>query len=147
ILKCFMRKIAKHIIISFFLISYWYLPMAQIQEQPQPKWTQSIWDAEWIAYPKAGGKEYGVFLFRKAFEWNGTSRKFIINLSADNRYRLFVNGKQMLEGPARSDPNHWVFETVDIAPLLNAGRNLLAVQVWNMGEYKAHAQMSVRTAL
>jgi hypothetical protein len=66
-------------------------------------------------------------------------------VSADNRFLLHVNGKYAAEGPARGDLFHWRFETVDLARLLQPGRNLLAAVVWNFGELAPVAQMSNRT--
>ncbi len=119
----------------------------QVWPKADNKWNQQIWDAKWILHPSANARDYGVFLFRKSFELHTPAPEFIIHLSADNRYRLFVNGRRILEGPARSDPNHWFYESIDIGPLLKTGKNQLAVQVWNMGSYMPHAQMSVKTGL
>jgi hypothetical protein len=63
-------------------------------------------------------------------------------VSGDNRYELFVNGARVLSGPARGDLNHWRFETLDIAPHLTAGKNVLAGVVWNFAELAPMAQMT-----
>jgi hypothetical protein len=70
---------------------------------------------------------------------------FWVHVSADNRFILHVNGKYAAEGPARGDLFHWRFKTVDLAPLLQPGRNVLAAVVWNFGELAPVAQMSNRT--
>lgn len=133
----------------FLLLVVQDIADAQIQVWPdeQNRWRNQLWQASWITHPEVSGRDYGVFLFRKEFELDQSAEHFILHISADNRYRLFVNGHMALEGPARSDPHHWVYESVDIAPLLMPGSNVLAVMVWNMGEYLPHAQMSVRTGL
>lgn len=71
--------------------------------------------------------------------------KFIIHVSADNRYRLYVNGKPVCSGPARGDLYNWYFETIDIAPYLKEGDNVLAALVWNMGTLAPVAQVSNQT--
>lgn len=106
---------------------------------------QKRWSASWIAVPNESADGYGVYLFRKAVELNSKPSTFIIHVSADNRYKLFVNEKLVSLGPARGDLSHWNFETVDIAPYLKAGKNILAAQVWNEGEWKPEAQISFRT--
>lgn len=103
------------------------------------------WKAHWITYPKGSLKEYGVYHFRKNLTLNNRPEKFVINVSGDNRYILYVNGKEVCRGPARGDLGHWRFETIDIASKLNAGTNVLAAVVWNFGEFKPLAQMSNRT--
>lgn len=105
------------------------------------------WSAEWITCPETSVYEYGVYHFRKTITLDNVPQTFVVNISADNRYRFFVNGEPVCWGPARGDINHWYFETVDIAPLLQPGRNLLAVQVWNFGEWTPGAQMTLKTGL
>jgi hypothetical protein len=90
--------------------------------------------------------DYGVFHFRKSFELKEQPKEFIIHISADNRYRLFVNGKATCFGPARSDLEHWSFESIDIALLLKPGKNVLAAVVWNFGDLKPWAQFSIKAA-
>ena len=69
----------------------------------------------------------------------------MINVSADNRYKLFVNEKQVSLGPARGDLDHWNFAILNIAPFLHAGENIIAAQVWNEGEWRPEGQISFRT--
>ncbi|HUU29294.1 MAG TPA: alpha-L-rhamnosidase C-terminal domain-containing protein [archaeon] len=104
------------------------------------------WEAAWICLPDRDRTSYGVFLFRKTFELKEKPSRFIIHVSADNRYKLYVNGVEVCDGPARGDLWHWRFETVDIAGHLNPGKNLLAAVVWNFGEYLPWAQMTYSTA-
>ena len=67
-------------------------------------------------------------------------------MSADNRYRLFVNGVPVCFGPARGDLANWHYESIDISGFLKPGKNLLAAVVWNFGEEKPWAQISLKTA-
>ena len=97
-------------------------------------------------FPGAGGNEFGVFHFRRVFELNATPSSFVVHVSADNRYRLYVNGQQVSSGPQRSDVMHWRYETVDLAPQLRAGRNVIAALVWNWGADRPVAQFSRQTA-
>ena len=107
---------------------------------------QGSWSASWISCPGVSQRAYGVYHFRRRFDLGEVPRRFIVHVSADNRYRLFVNGKAVCFGPARSDLAHWNFETVDIAPFLVRGENVVAALVWNMGEYAAVGQISNQTA-
>ncbi len=87
-----------------------------------------------------------VFHARRVVELTARPAHFIVHVSADNRYRLFVNGESVASGPQRSDVDHWRYETVDLAPQLKAGRNVVAAVVWNWGASRPVAQHSVRTA-
>jgi len=104
------------------------------------------WPANWITCPGISQRAYGVYHFRKTFDLKKAPDKFIVHLSADNRYRLFVNGQAVCSGPARGDLAHWNFETIDIAPFLHNGDNVVAALVWNMGEFAAVGQISNQTA-
>ncbi len=103
------------------------------------------WKASWIAVPGESSGGYGVYLFRKSFILNNKPDSFFIQVSADNRYKLYVNEKQVSLGPARGDLEHWNFETLDIAPFLHTGLNILAAEVWNEGRWRAEGQISLRT--
>lgn len=102
--------------------------------------------AEWISCPDISVKAYGVYHFRKTFALKTVPQKFIVYVSADQRYRLFINGKPVAFGPARGDLRNWNYETADLAPFLQAGNNVLAAQVWNMGSGAPAAQISAQTA-
>jgi alpha-L-rhamnosidase len=103
------------------------------------------WHAWWLMSPKDEGNVYGVYHFRKVFNLNSKPASFIIRVSADNRYKLYVNGTLVSLGPARGDIYHWNYETVDIAPYLNTGKNIIASTVWNEAEYRPEAQITLRT--
>ena len=111
-----------------------------------PSLLNGKWDAQWITYPGVSLREYGVFHFRNTFNLEGPSDEFIIHVSGDNRYRLFVNGSEVCKGPARGDLANWRFETIDIAAYLKRGENVRAAVVWNFGEFKPLAQVSNKTA-
>lgn len=110
-----------------------------------PNILQKRWKATWIAFPGESGKDYGVYHFRKVVELASKPSSFVVHVSADNRYKLFVNNVLMSLGPARGDIYNWNFETIDIAPHLVAGMNTIAALVWNEGEYRPEAQISHRT--
>jgi alpha-L-rhamnosidase len=115
------------------------------------------WKAQWITGPGPALNlwsgvfpnelnEYGVFKFRKTFALEARPSSFVIHVSADNRYKLYVNGALVSLGPARGDAFHWNYETVDIAVYLKDGDNVLAAVVWNDGPDKPEAQISLMTA-
>ena len=122
------------------------LPPRGEAQRPEPRVFANAPAASWISHPTAPGQEYGVFHFRRTFELAARPEHFVVHVSADNRYRLFVNGEQVSSGPQRSDLMHWRYETVDLAPHLRAGRNVLAALVWNWGQHRPVAQFSRRTA-
>jgi alpha-L-rhamnosidase len=108
---------------------------------------QHRWNAQWIGFPGGPSREFGVFHFRKTLVLDSVPKQFVIQVSGDHRFELFVNGSRVLAGPARGDLDHWRFDTADIAPHLLPGRNILAAVVWNFGELAPMAQMSNETGL
>ena len=103
------------------------------------------WKAQWITHPTAPTLEYGVFLFRKSFNLENLPSEFVVHVSADNRYRLFVNGQYICYGPALGDINHYRYESINIAKYLKKGANSIAAEVVNFGEYRRAAQQTFQT--
>jgi len=104
------------------------------------------WKAQWITHPTESTQDYGVFLFRKTFDLNRVPSKLLIYISADNRYRLFVNGKYVCYGPSLGDIAHYRYETIDISKFLIEGKNCISAEVINFGEYRRAAQQTFQTA-
>ncbi len=132
----------KSIFFVFLLLHFFSKITAQ---QPNENIINYRWKAEWIAPQNVNLKDFGVYHFRKNFDLAQKPNQFIINVSGDNRYRIFVNGNFIGAGPARSDLMHWNFETFDISPYLQQGKNTIAAVVWNFGIYMPVAQISNKT--
>jgi hypothetical protein len=118
---------------------------ALAQAPVNPRLLAARWPAQWIAAPGTPPFDYGVYHFRKSLDLPEAPGHFVVHVSADNRYRLFVNGQSVAAGPPQSDLRNWRFNTVDLGPYLKAGRNVLAAVVWNGGENRPMAQISHRT--
>ncbi|HVT97238.1 MAG TPA: hypothetical protein VHE33_06995 [Acidobacteriaceae bacterium] len=118
---------------------------AQAAGPLDPHLVASKWPASWISSPSASPRAPGVFYFRRELTLTGVPAHYWVHVTADNRFILHVNGKYAGEGPARGDLFHWRFETIDLAPLLHSGSNILAAVVWNFGEAAPVAQMTNRT--
>ncbi len=104
------------------------------------------WEAQWITHPTASVLDYGVFLFRNEFRLDTPPESLMVHLSADNRYKLWVNGQMVTTGPAKGSFNYWRYESIDLGPWLVEGDNVLAVQVFNLGEERPAAMFSRQTA-
>lgn len=112
-----------------------------IHGEPDP----SIWMSKWCDDGQPDQNDYKVLQFRRTFDLKKVPEKFNISVSADNRYRLFVNGKSVAAGPARGDVRHWYYDDLDLAPYLKEGKNVIAALVWDAGAYKPCSQMTLRT--
>lgn len=86
-----------------------------------------VWKAHWIWVDESKG--YDVILARKTFELEQEEKKARLYISASSIYRLYVNGKYVARGPARSAPHHQYVDAWEIAEFLQKGKNTLAVRV------------------
>lgn len=77
-----------------------------------------------------GGQGNELVYFRRSFQLGSTAgMQLSLDVSADSRYRLYMNGHSICTGPARGDLRTHYYETVDLAPYLQAGTNTLAIKV------------------
>ena len=104
------------------------------------------WKAMWITHPTAPLREPLVLHFRRSLQLDAKPARYIVHVSADNRFLLFVNGHRVGDGPARGDLAHWRYETFDLAEYLTAGKNTVTATVWNFGIYAPVAQITDRAA-
>lgn len=75
----------------------------------------------------------GYACFRKAFDLASVPKKALACLTADMSYRLRVNGQNVCRGPARGYQVSWPYDTIDLAPFLRKGSNLITVRAYNPG--------------
>ena len=103
----------------------------------------------WISHPSVTGTEHRTdavaLQFRRDVMLDTVPASLPVAISADNRYILYINGKRVDQGPSRGDLAHWRYRTLDIAPFLKRGANVVAVQVWNDGKAAGVSQISART--
>lgn len=86
---------------------------------------------QWIWTPEKTAERNAFVRFRKVFQWNG--ERTDIRVTADSVYVLFVNGQYVGQGPIRSWPFKRKYDTYDITPYLQPGKNVLAVRVQHYG--------------
>jgi alpha-L-rhamnosidase len=91
---------------------------ALAQGPVNPRLLAARWPAQWIAAPGTAPFDYGVYHFRKSLDLPEAPGHFVVHVSADNRYRLFVNGRSVAAGPPQSDLRNWRFNTIDLGPYL-----------------------------
>ena len=135
----------KHMLVSIFVLLTPFFAQVLLSQPVDRELLTREWPAKWICMPGSPAGDHGVSLFRKAFDLKAKPDCFIIHVSADNRYKLYVNEQLVSMGPARGDMYYWNYETVDIAPFLYAGTNIVAARVWNEGAFRPEAQISWHT--
>jgi len=140
---CFKLFTMQKMLTLFFLL---HCLFTDAQTAINPNLLKGSWRASWVTCPNVPQRDYGVYHFRKNFSIDSLPQQFIVHVSADNRYRLFVNGIAVCSGPARGDLYNWYFESINIASYLRKGANTIAAMVWNMGVHAPVAQISNQTA-
>lgn len=81
----------------------------------------------WADAPKAGDKKGVTVVFRKTFNLEKQPASALLHLFADARYILWVNGVYVDRGPARFQPNGPEYDSLEIAPFLQSGKNSVAL--------------------
>ncbi|RIE03868.1 alpha-L-rhamnosidase N-terminal domain-containing protein [Cohnella faecalis] len=94
---------------------------------------QSNWHGRWIwkaPSPRAGEGEHETVYFRRTFEVGSTGNcRLLARVSADSRYRLYLNGKSRRRRPLQGRSVHALFRVCRFIGHLVQGSNVLAAQV------------------
>ena len=90
-------------------------------------------DAHWVWSPDATRPYHNVVCFRRVIRCDSPPSSGTIRITADARYRLLINGHWLGDGPARAWASPWSADEFDIAPLLHADDNVVAVIVEHFG--------------
>ncbi len=75
----------------------------------------------------------GYALFRKTLTLSKVPEKAPLFITADQSYRLFINGRFISRGPARGFQRKWPYDQIDISAYLKRGANILAIRAYNPG--------------
>ena len=82
-------------------------------------------------------------LFRKKFCYDIQSENALVYISADDYYKLYINGQFVAQGPAPSYHFNYNYNVIDVSKYLRKGENLIAVhtlyqglinRVWQSGD-------------
>ena len=125
--------------------------MVDVSDISRVKWYGKwIWDHDVTArrIRTMGGKEIYVGikpeeqntfkLIRKTFEVDSDLECATINITADSRYKLFVNGRYVGRGINRCEDYYWYYNTYDITDYLQSGKNVIAISARFYGKPLAY---------
>lgn len=105
--------------------------------------------AQWI-WSSTAPKVNATLGFRKTFEWSQQDSTPQIAITADSRYRLYLNGEWVGDGPGRAWLEHYSYDTYPLGGLLRAGRNQIEVVVsyWGRDNFQhTHGEPGLLCAL
>ncbi|GAB1193937.1 hypothetical protein APSETT444_003174 [Aspergillus pseudonomiae] len=83
-----------------------------------------IWTPDWVDSSRVNTTGRIVH-FSRELDLLERPTRAQLHFSADTRYKLYINGTRVAVGPARSSPWIWYYDTLDIAPYLNRGQNVI----------------------
>ncbi len=72
-------------------------------------------------------------LFRKKIQIEHLTDRVILDISADDYYKLYINGKYVTQGPASSYFFCYNYNRIDITDHIIEGENIIAVHVYYQG--------------
>jgi len=94
------------------------------------------WRAKWI-WSGANGKDENVYYyFRKVFDLENLHKDYKLFITADTRYKLFINGTFVGRGLTQLQPLYTYYETYDLSNYLQQGKNCIAAVVYHLGNVK-----------
>jgi hypothetical protein len=97
--------------------------------EPWRPYPLSLAPARWIWLPAERTLPNSFVLLRKEVVLPAAAMRADGWIAADSRYRLTVNGERVQWGPAPCDPRNLDADPIDLKPYLQAGRNVIGVEV------------------
>lgn len=85
-----------------------------------------IWTKDWSSKDQQVPR---LVCFRKRIQINEQVKEASLKLTADSRYKLFINSKFVQVGPLKGNHQKWYYDQIDIAKYLHRGTNTIAIQV------------------
>lgn len=85
-----------------------------------------IWTPDWTAKDQQVPR---LVLFRHSLTITSMVKSAKVKVTADSRYKFYVNGKLVEVGPLKGNQKKWYFDSLDISDYLQVGLNVIAVKV------------------
>ena len=101
----------------------------------EPAGTESTIFGQWIWCSGEERPKNFYLHVRRSLECRSGLRKAEIDVTADSRYQLFVNGVRVAAGPARCDRRWQCLDRWDVTRFLRPGPNVVAALVHHYGEW------------
>ncbi|QMV41235.1 alpha-L-rhamnosidase-related protein [Cohnella cholangitidis] len=92
------------------------------------------WTAKWIWVREQDRGNNQYVEARKTFSLQTLPERSIVRITANQEYKLFVNGAEVGRGPSPCDNGSQYFDTYDVASRLKPGNNAIAITAYNFGD-------------
>lgn len=91
-----------------------------------------------ITSPRAKFSEHKIYVFKKEFEGK-KSGHCVVNITADARYKLYIDNTLVSFGPQRAPEGEQYYDTVCLDEYLKDGKNEIVIEVLQLRAVKDHA--------
>lgn len=98
-------------------------------------------EARWITKNGAGASDNATYYFKKDFDLE-VVKDAIIEVSAQSRYKLYINGSFVACGPCKGTREKTYFDTVNVTEYLKVGKNEIFVEVLQLVSTDMEGKMS-----
>ena len=123
----------------------------RVQDIDEAAWIwmpgHEVWGVEALGFNFWNGRfgmkktDGAFFRFRNRFVSDGSPLRF--DVSADERFTLYLDGKAVARGPHRGLVEHWYYQSYEVRGL-PPGEHLLEAVTWQLGFHAPLAQLSHR---
>lgn len=98
-------------------------------------------DARWITHKGAGASDNATYYFKKSFTLDAVCDA-LFEISAQARYKLFINGEFVACGPCKGTREKTYFDALDVTKYLKAGENEIFCEVLQLVSDDMQGKMS-----
>ncbi len=98
-------------------------------------------DSRWITKEGAGASDNGTYYFKKSFNLD-VVKDAKVEISAQARYKLYINGSFVACGPCKGTREKTYFDTVSVTEFLKRGENEIFVEVLQLVSTDMEGKMS-----
>ena len=98
-------------------------------------------DADWIWIDDSGPSGGNIDAVRFETDFLSSGETLVIDVSADERFVLFLDGREIARGPHKGAVNHWYYETYEISDL-EPGTHRMEAVAYRMGNAAPRAVLT-----
>lgn len=98
-------------------------------------------DCRWITHKSAGASDNKTYAFKKSFTLNKLDDA-TLDISAQARYKLYINGTFVACGPCKGTREKTYFDSLDVKSYLRLGENELYIEVLQLVSDDMQGKMS-----
>ena len=97
--------------------------------------------AQWITHKCAGASDNATYIFKKSFTLDKVCDS-ILEVSAQARYKLYINGEFVCCGPCKGTREKTYFDKINATQYLKKGENEIYVEVLQLVSTDMEGKMS-----